>query len=109
MQRHNDALNLPARIDRIKSELGCTQADVARLLTIKPSTLCGYLRGLQSCPEWVVLRLSFCEARLGFAPARAAAIYPMCLRHRLNVIARETVGRVEALMQRQRYLRRAAL
>lgn len=98
---------MAARIDRLTTELDCTQAELAAVLEVKAGTLSDYKAGRWPWPEWLVLRISICEVRLGLDPEQREFITLGCLRHKLESLARETVAGVERLMRRERRRRRA--
>lgn len=93
---------MAARIDRLTTELDCTQAELATVLEVSAVKLSEYKCGRRKLREWLVLRISICEVRLGLDPEQRDFITLDCLRPRLEFLARETVAGVERLMRRER-------
>lgn len=105
--RRREGATMAARIDRLKRELWCNQGELAAVLDVSRVTLAGCKTGKTKWPEWLVLRVAFCEARLGLDPVMRNMITVSCMRERLERTAKETVAGVERLMRRERRRRRA--
>ncbi len=93
------AADLAARIDRLRCELDCTQAELAWVLEVKPGTLSAYKRCLRPWPEWVLLRMGIAEVCVGLDPVRDHLITLSLMNTRAKEIAKETVTRTRRLLR----------
>ena len=109
MQAKKDQRNMTGRIDRLKRELSCNQEELAAVLGVSKETLSLCKCGKRRWQEWLVLRVAFCEARLGLDPVKEEVATMPCTHTELLSMVRETVGRVEKMLKRQRRIMRAAI